>query len=122
VAPVYEPEIAADAIVWAATHRRRELWVGGSTVAVILGNKLAAGLADRYLARTSVEAQQTDEPLPPDRRDDLFEPVGEDRGARGPFTNEATDGSWQWCASRHRTALAAATAGLALSARALRRR
>jgi NAD(P)-dependent dehydrogenase (short-subunit alcohol dehydrogenase family) len=122
VAPVYQPEIAADAIVWAATHRRRELWVGGSTVAVILGNKLVPGLADRYLARTNVKGQQTDEPLSPHRRDYLFEPVGEDRGARGPFTEEATEVSWQWRASRHRTALAAAMAGLGLTGLALRRR
>src|SRR3954452_14877997 len=60
VAPVYQPEIAADAIVWAAHHRRREHWVGFSTVYTILGNRVAPWFADRYLARTAVKGQQTD--------------------------------------------------------------
>src|SRR5712692_1394882 len=62
VPPIYAPEIAADAIVWAATHRRRELSVGGTTAAVIWSNKIASGLLDRYLANTGYESQQTDEP------------------------------------------------------------
>src|SRR5437879_10736325 len=59
VAPIYQPEIAAQAIVRAALHPRRELWVGGSTVATILANRVAPGLLDRYLGRTGYDAQQT---------------------------------------------------------------
>jgi len=75
VPPIYQPEVAAAAIVDAAVRPRRELWVGGSTVATILGNRLAPGLADRYLARTGYEAQQTDEPVTAGRPDNLFESV-----------------------------------------------
>src|SRR5207237_316335 len=67
VPPIYAPEIAADAIVWASSHRRREMSVGAVTTAVIWGNKLAAGLGDRYLARTGYDSQQTDEPADPDQ-------------------------------------------------------
>lgn len=116
VAPVYQPEICAEAIVWAATHRRRETWVGGSTAAVILGNKLAPGVADRYLARTNVEGQQTDVPVSPDRRDYLFEPVQEDRGVHGPFGDEAKGRSWQWRATKHRRLLLGAAGAVAAGA------
>ena len=125
VAPVYQPEICAEAIVWAATHRRRESWVGGSTVATILGNKVAPSVADWYLARTNVKGQESDSPLPPNRRDYLFEPVPEDRGSNGPYGDEANDVSWQWRASKHRRALlgsAAGALGAGAVAAALRRR
>ena len=95
VAPVFQPEVAAQAIVWAAGKKRREVWVGGSTVATILANRVAPGLLDRYLARTNVKAQQTDEPLSPDRPDYLFEPIDGDRGAHGPFDEEAKERSLQ---------------------------
>src|SRR5204863_3025481 len=62
VPPIYQPEIAADAIVWAATHRRRELSVGGPTAAAIWGDKVASTLLDRYLAKTGYDSQQTDHP------------------------------------------------------------
>jgi NAD(P)-dependent dehydrogenase (short-subunit alcohol dehydrogenase family) len=116
VPPVYQPEVAAEAIVWAAQHRRREVWVGGSTVMTILGNKLVPNLADLYLARTNIRAQQTDRPIPPGRRDYLFEPVPEDRGPHGPFGPEAKSRSWQLEASKHRRVLlaAGAAAGAAL--------
>src|ERR687886_1997527 len=70
VAPVYQPEVAARAIVWASEHpRRRELWVGGSTVMTILGTRLAPGIiGDLYLARTGFDGQQTDEPASEERR------------------------------------------------------
>src|SRR4051812_31429621 len=81
VAPVYQPEVAAEGIVLAASKRRREVWVGGSTVAVIVGNKIAPKLADWYLARTNIQGQQTDRPVPDGYDDYLFSPVEEDRGA-----------------------------------------
>jgi short-subunit dehydrogenase len=94
VPPVYQPEVAADAIVHAAEHPRRELWVGGNTVAVIVGSQLAPWLADRYLARTDVEAQQAEQPIDPARPDYLYAPLG-DRGAHGPFDEEAKPRSLQ---------------------------
>jgi NADP-dependent 3-hydroxy acid dehydrogenase YdfG len=100
VAPVYQPEVAAEGIVWAAGKKRREVWVGGSTVATILANRIAPGLLDRYLARTNVKAQQTDEPLRPDRPDYLFEPLHGDRGTHGPFDEEAKERSLQLTLTR----------------------
>jgi short-subunit dehydrogenase len=98
VPPIFQPEVAADGIVHAAEHPRREVWVGGSTVLTILGNKLAPRLADRYLARTNVEAQQTDKPLDPSRPDYLHAPLDAagDRGAHGPFDAQAKGRSVQW--------------------------
>src|SRR5207302_7066630 len=81
VPPIFQPEVAAKAIVWAARNPRRELMVGWPTVKAILGNAVAPSLGDRYLARTGYDAQQTDEPVSPDRPDNLFEPVEGDRGA-----------------------------------------
>jgi NAD(P)-dependent dehydrogenase (short-subunit alcohol dehydrogenase family) len=118
VAPIYQPEVAARAIVWASAQRRRELWVGGSTVATIIGNSLAPSLVDRYLGRTNVEAQQTDEPVSPDRPDYLFAPLPGDHGSHGRFDDRAHPRSIQLWASMHRrgllagTLLAAALAGM----------
>ena len=92
VPPIYQPEVAAEAIVWAAHHDRREVYVGSSSMQVIVGNKLFPGLADRYLARTAYGGQQTGDPKPEDRPDNLFEPVEGDRGARGDFDEQAR--SW----------------------------
>jgi NAD(P)-dependent dehydrogenase (short-subunit alcohol dehydrogenase family) len=91
VPPIYQPELAADAIVTAAANPRRELWLGVNTAITIIGNQLAPRLADRYLAKTNVKAQQTDEPLDPSRPDYLHEPldVRDDRGAHGPFDARA---------------------------------
>ena len=108
VAPVYQPEVAAEGIVFAAMQKRREVWVGGSTVGTIIGNKLAPKLADLYLAATNVNGQQTDTPISPDRADYLFSPVDRDRGAHGPFDDEAHRRSLQLKATMHRRALAGA--------------
>lgn len=89
VPPIYEPEIAADAIVFAATHRRREIYVGLPTVEAMWGNKFIAGWLDKYLAQTNFQAQQTDEPEDPDRPDNLFEPVPGDYAAHGRFDNRS---------------------------------
>ena len=105
VPPIYQPEVAAKAIVWAAHNPRRELMIGWPTVKAILGNAVAPGLADRYLASSGYDAQQTDQPVSPDRRDNLFEPVDEDRGAHGPFDDESHGRSIQAALSRHRRSL-----------------
>jgi NADP-dependent 3-hydroxy acid dehydrogenase YdfG len=126
VAPVYQPELAADAIVWASEHPRREFFVGGSTVATILGNRLAPRIADRYLARTGIDGQQDEQPVESGRRDYLYEPLPGDRGAHGRFDDEATPRSPTWWLTRRRAPLAAsllsAAAAAALARSALRAR
>jgi hypothetical protein len=102
VPPIYQPELAADAILTAADHPRRELWLGANTAITILGNHLAPRLADRYLARTNVKAQQTDKPLDPSRPDYLHEPLdeGRDRGAHGPFDHQAKPRTHQFALAK----------------------
>ncbi|MFM0040080.1 SDR family oxidoreductase [Paraburkholderia strydomiana] len=113
VAPIYEPEVAARAIYFAATHRRREVWVGFPTVRAILANRIAPGLIDRYLARAGYKGQLTDEPLAPDAPANLFEPVPGDYGAHGRFDGRSRTASWEMFTSRHRNAFWALT-GVAL--------
>lgn len=113
VAPIYEPEVAARAIYFAATHRRREVWVGFPTVRAILANRIAPGLIDRYLARAGYKGQLTDEPLAPDAPANLFEPVPGDYGAHGRFDGRSRTASWEMFTSRHRNAFWAFT-GVAL--------
>ncbi|GAA2483490.1 SDR family oxidoreductase [Streptomyces longisporus] len=115
VPPVYQPEVAAEGILYAADHpARREYWVGGSTVATLLGQKVAAGLLDRYLARTAYDSQQTDDPLDPSRPANLWKPAddahGADHGTHGVFDDQAHTRSPQLWLSRHRRPLAAAVA------------
>jgi NAD(P)-dependent dehydrogenase (short-subunit alcohol dehydrogenase family) len=119
VPPIYEPEVPARAIYWAAHHRRRELYVGFSTVYTIIGNKLAPWLAERYLARTAVDGQQTDQPFDGTAAANLFAPVDEDHdeGAHGGFDDQAHSRSPQAWLSRHRFASGLA-AGLATGASA----
>jgi NAD(P)-dependent dehydrogenase (short-subunit alcohol dehydrogenase family) len=104
VPPIYQPEVAADAIVWAADHDRREWHVGGSTAVVIAGNKIAPGLGDWYLAEQGYDSQQYDGKVDPNRRDNLYEPVDNvvDHGAHGDFDSRAHPHSFQVWASRRR--------------------
>ena len=113
VQPIYQPEVAAEAIYWAAHQNRREVFVGASSVLTILGNKVAPWFGDRYLARTGYGGQQTDEPADPDRPDNLFEPVAGDHGAHGIFDDQAHARSPQLWATKNRAWLALAGAGLA---------
>jgi NAD(P)-dependent dehydrogenase (short-subunit alcohol dehydrogenase family) len=115
VPPIYQPEIAADAIIWAADHHRREMQVGLPTVLAIEINKLAAGLIDRYLARNGYDSQQTREPVEPGRRDNLWEPVPVDRGAHGEFDDKASDFSPHLWINMHRRGLALGLAGFAIA-------
>jgi len=112
VPPIYQPEVAARAIVRAADRpRRREHWVGMSTVATLLGDKVVPGLLDHYLARTGYSAQQTDSPRDPHQPTNLWEPAdarsGTDQGAHGEFDEVAHERSPQQWVSRHRGLLAA---------------
>ena len=126
VPPIFQPEVAAEAIVWAAGQDRREVYVGAPTVIAIVGNKLLPGAGDLYLARTGVEAQQTSEPEDPERPHNLWAPVDEDRdfGAHGRFDARARPTSWQLWVTQHRTGLlmtAVAAGVLAFLPRALAR-
>ncbi len=116
VPPIYQPEVAARAVAWMAEHRRREIYVGTSSVYTILGNKVAPWLAERYLARTAYDSQQLDEPIQGKRPSNLFEPVSEDPGAHGRFDEQAHSRSPQFFLSRHRHWIAAATGAVALGA------
>jgi NAD(P)-dependent dehydrogenase (short-subunit alcohol dehydrogenase family) len=106
VPPIYQPEVAARGVVYAADHPgRRQYWVGGSTAATLLANRVAPGLLDLYLARTGYQAQQTSEPARPGRPDNLDSPVdeaaGADHGAHGAFDDRAHPRSLQlWLAQR----------------------
>lgn len=105
---IFQPELAARAIFWAATHRRRELCVGWPAVQAILGTRVMPGFLDRMLGLRAVEGQQTDEPLPAGRRDNLWEPVQGDHGAHGRFDTEATAASVQFWLTTHRGVMSAA--------------
>ncbi|MBA4861924.1 SDR family oxidoreductase [Streptomyces sp. PSKA54] len=128
VAPIYQPEVAARAIVHAAVHpRRREYWVGGSTAAALVANAVAPGLVERYLARTAYDAQQTPG-LPPPETANLWAPAdgphGHDYGAHGRFDAEAQPGDVQEWFSRNRDRVGlgvTATAAAAAAALAVRR-
>ncbi len=102
VPPIFEPAVAARAVVWAAHHRRREIYVGFSTMKAIYGQKIAPGFADWYLGRTGFKAQQTDQPVDPNRPDNLFEPVPGDFSARGEFDRRASTFSVDTWLSLHR--------------------
>lgn len=121
VPPIFQPELAADAILHAALHPRRHYLVGWPTVQAVVANKFVPGLLDRYLARMGYDAQQTDEPVPPQRRDNLWQPVPELHRTRGRFTDRARDFSWQWWLSKNRAALAVAAAALLAAIAFLRR-
>jgi short-subunit dehydrogenase len=115
VAPIFQPEVPARAIFFAATHRRRQVWVGFPTVKAILANRIAPGLIDRYLASAGYKGQLTDQPLPADAPANLFEPVPGYYSAHGRFDGQSKSRSWEMFTDRHRTA-AWAAAGLALVA------
>ena len=89
VPPIYQPEVGARAVYWAAHHRRREIYVGLPTVEAIVGNKVAPALLDHYLGRTGYNSQQTQEPEDPNRPNNLWEAVGGDHGAHGAFDGRA---------------------------------
>jgi len=108
VPPVYQPEVVARAVVWATQHPQRELYVGWPTVKAIVGNQVAPGFADRYLARTGYDSQQRAAPDDPGRRDNLWNPLPGDHGAHGDFDHGARRSSALFWLSRHRLALAAA--------------
>jgi NAD(P)-dependent dehydrogenase (short-subunit alcohol dehydrogenase family) len=132
VAPIYQPEVVANAIVYAGDHPgRREYWVGASTVGTLIGDKFGSGLLDRYLGWTGFSSQQAPQPQPDDAPANLWEPAdgpdGRDHGAHGRFDDKATSSAPQLWASRHHGLLGAvagvaAAAGVAAGSAALVRR
>jgi NAD(P)-dependent dehydrogenase (short-subunit alcohol dehydrogenase family) len=119
VAPIFQPEVAAEAIVYASHYPRREFYVGMPTVKAIIGNKLFPGLLDHYLARIGYDSQQYDGPEDRHRPNNLWEPVDADKdhGAHGAFDSRASSSSPQLWTSTHRSLIAAGvTCGIALFA------
>ncbi len=116
VPPIYQPEVAARAVLWAAEHDRREWWVGTSTAATLIANAVAPGVLDWYLGRTGFDSQQTNESVSANRPANLWQPVDDrdDYGAHGVFDDRAHRNSPQWWATAHRRSVfGAAAAGLA---------
>jgi NADP-dependent 3-hydroxy acid dehydrogenase YdfG len=110
--PIYQPEVAAKAIVWAAEHPRRELLVGWPVVLGVLGQRIAPGLMDRYVANRAWVGQQSDDPEHAGRPDSLDSPVAVNVGAHGTFDQEASPDSALLWAEMHRGAVAAAALGV----------
>jgi short-subunit dehydrogenase len=124
VPPIYQPEVPAEAVYWAAHHRRREVWVGHSAVQVIIANKVAPKLADWYLARKGISSQQMDDrPLEGGRAGNLFEPVPAKAATHGIFDEQAIETSPQVWATTHRRSLlaGAATGAMAVAGGVLAR-
>ncbi|MBT1003796.1 SDR family oxidoreductase [Paenarthrobacter sp. DKR-5] len=119
VPPIYQPEVAAKGVVYAASHpQRREYWVGGSTAGTLLANAVAPGLLDRYLAKTGFKSQQTSQKRDPDQPVNLWEPADQERdfGTHGIFDAKSTDRSSQLWASQHHGVVGAAGAALLCTA------
>ena len=125
VPPVFQPEVAAQAIVFAASHRRNEMLVGFPTVKAVYGNRIAPRLLDHYLASHGFDGQQTDEPADPGQPHNLWDPVDSDVAAHGTFDSVARERSWQLWMNENRGMLALAAGalvGVAVTARASRGR
>lgn len=108
VPPIFQPELAARAIVWAARHRRREVFVGWPAVKAVIANKIVPGWLDRLLAKQGYAGQITSEPLPDNACANLYDPCDENPGAHGRFDAQARGDSMQWWITTHRSAAAAA--------------
>jgi short-subunit dehydrogenase len=114
VPPIFQPEVAAEAILWASKNRRREVYVGFSTWKAIIGERVMPRALDHYLAKQGYEGQQYDGATDPDRPSNLWDPVDEEQdfGAHGDFNARAKGRSWHWEATTHRKALGMLGAGI----------
>jgi len=125
VPPIYQPEVIADAVTWVTDHHRRELFIGLDTAVIIQGNKFLPALGDWYLSKTGYKSQQTSEPADPDRPNNVWQPLDQQRdyGAHGTFDKKARGTSWQLWADTHpgwlsligAAGLASITGGIALA-------
>jgi NADP-dependent 3-hydroxy acid dehydrogenase YdfG len=113
---IFQPEVAAEAVHWAAHHRRRELYLGMPSVDSIVANKIAPGLLDHYLGHKGYEGQQTSQPKEPDQPNNLWEPVPGDHGAHGQFGAQAHRHSSEFWFAKNRNWLGWIAAGCALAA------
>lgn len=111
---IYQPEVAAQAVAYAALHHKREVYVGFPTWQTIFGNKVVPGWLDRYLARTGYQGQQTDQPESPDRPNNLWDPVAGDHGAHGTFDAQSWDFSPQFWGATHKWLTFAGVAAVAV--------
>ncbi len=119
VPPIFQPEVGAEAIYYAAHHHRREIYVGGSTLIAIVGNHFFPNIGDWYLARTGYKGQQTSAQANPDRPNNLWQPVDGEYGAHGGFDDRAKSSSLQLWASLHRNELLTGAGVVAAGAAAL---
>lgn len=122
VPPIFQPEVIARGIYWAAQNHPRQLWIASSTIKAIVAEKIAPGIADRYLARTGYKSQQImGEPEDPQRPNNLWEPVGGDHGAHGAFDSRAHDRSYELWARTHAPWVALGAVGIGAAAYAIAR-
>ncbi|HUA16266.1 MAG TPA: SDR family oxidoreductase [Verrucomicrobiae bacterium] len=122
VPPIFQPEVGARAIYWAAHHSRRELFVAWPTVEAIVGNKIAPGILDRYLGRTGFQSQQTRDPEEPNRPNNLWKPLMGDHGAHGDFDLRSKESSWELQTALHRSWIGVGLAAVAVAAFLVSRR
>jgi short-subunit dehydrogenase len=120
VPPIFQPELIADAIVYAAEHRRREIWLTWPSIKAIVSDKVAPRVGDRVLARTGFSSQMTRAKVKTNRPDDLYQPVAGDYGTRGEFDSLAKSFSVAWWLSKHRAALLTGAAALLASGAVVR--
>jgi NAD(P)-dependent dehydrogenase (short-subunit alcohol dehydrogenase family) len=124
VPPIFQPELAARAIVWASQQRRREVFVGWPAVKAVIGNKIMPGVIDRILAKNGYTGQITSEPLPDDACSNLYAACDTNPGAHGRFDRQARSDSMQWWLTTHRglvAGFAAAAACVGVAALAIRK-
>jgi short-subunit dehydrogenase len=112
VPPIYQPEVAADAIYYAADNNKREMYVGMSTAAIINGNKFFPGYGDKYLAENAFDSQFTNQYIDPDRFDNLYQPVEGDFGAHGDFDEMSKNKSWQLELDKNKNTIGLLAAGI----------
>lgn len=117
--PIFQPEVAAEAILWAAQSSRREILVGSATVLTVLANRLVPDLLDRYLEKTNFDAQQYGREVDPNRPNNLWQPLPGDHGAHGTFDDRSQSFSKELWVSQNKEWLTAAGLGLAATALAL---
>ncbi len=116
VPPIYQPEMIAEAVLWAAEHHPREMVIAGSALKAVVGQKLVPGLIDRFLAKTGYASQQADEPVDPERVNNLYDPVPGDQGAHGRFDTRAKLWAPQLTARMNPLAVAAAVSAAGIAA------
>ncbi len=113
VPPIYQPEVAADAIYFASFNKKREIYVGMSTAVIVNGNKFFPGYGDKYLAKNGFNSQLTNKEIDKNRPNNLYEPVEGDFGTHGDFDNISKGESWQLKIDKNKSLIGAAAAGFA---------